>query len=342
VRYRTDRAADALADLAEAARLAGELGDRPRQARAQLEAATACDWLGRYDDSARACEEAARLWPDARDPGFVRALAMARGRTAMRAGLYAEARPALEAAIELEGADPGDDRLIAKLLLGPTLVQLGELDAAERVFAAALAAAERLGDGLARCAALGNRVLLWSARRDHARARADLEAARALARRLGHAVPERNATINLAEYLYWTGELDEAARLAGASRELQYRLVGEALEDDVLLARVAAARGDLAAARAALTRAAGIRRAWPLSVRCLRDAVAAFLDSATGDELDRIEAEARHHLVGEDLIEVLAWRVATHDLRGERDAARAAGARARALGVGLQGWRFAD
>jgi hypothetical protein len=68
--------------------------------------------------------------------------------------------------------------------------------------------------------------------------------------------------------------------------------------------------------------------------------VAAFLEGTTG-ELDRIEAEARHHLVGEELIEVLAWRAATHDVRGERAAARAARARARDLGVGLQAWRFA-
>jgi len=297
VRYRLDRARDALADLDAAAATAS---DPLLVARARLELATAYDWLGDYAASARACAGVPAL------PELACALAMARGRSALRAGDYRTARRELEAAIDSEGIVHADEQLIAKLLLGPVLVQLGELAEAERVFASALAGAEFLGDTLARSAAHGNRVLLWSARRDDVRARADLEAARALARSVGHAVPERNTTYNLAEYCYWHGELAEAARLAEASRDLQRRLVGDAFEDEVLIARIAAARGDLTAARAALARADATERAWPVAIRCLRDALAAFLDRAP-DRAAAIEAAARRDLVGAELDEALRW-----------------------------------
>jgi tetratricopeptide (TPR) repeat protein len=256
---------------------------------------------------------------------------MARGRTAVRDSRYRDARDALEAALEVEGVHCEDDRLVAKLLLGPTLVQLGELDAAERIYASALADAERLGDTLGRSVAHGNRVLLWAARRDHERALADLAAARDLARRIGHAVPERTTTYNLAEYLYWHGDLAEAARLADASRALQHGLVGEALEDDILIARIAAARGDEATSRAALERASTTRRSCPTAIALLRDATLAYLDRDTR-RLDGLAGAARDALVGEELTEVLAWRASARRAVGEP-----AG---NPSDPGLQAWRF--
>ncbi|MBX3162811.1 MAG: hypothetical protein KF773_43010, partial [Deltaproteobacteria bacterium] len=323
VRYRADRASEAVADLAEAARLARELGDPALEARAHLEAATALDWLGDYEASARASVEAAARAP-ANEARLACGLAMARGRTAVREGRYREARAALEEALEVEGGD-ADERFVAKVLLGPALVQLEELDAAERIYASALADAEAQGDALGRSVAHGNRVLLWAARGDHARALADLAAARDLARSVGHAVPERTTTYNLAEYLYWHGDLAEAARLADASRALQHGLVGEALEDDVLIARIAAARGDEPTARAALARASAARRACPTAIATLRDAALAYLDRDL-PRLDALAAAARASLVGEELTEVLAWRASA---RGET-----------LPDAGLQTWRF--
>jgi eukaryotic-like serine/threonine-protein kinase len=301
VRYRTDRARDAVDDLERASNGAT---DPVLAARARLELATAYDWLGDYAASARAVDEVGELTE------LACALAMARGRSAMRAGRYRDARACFEAALDSEGVVHADEQLVARMLLGPTLVQLGELDEAEAVFAAALATAEELGDTIARSALHGNRVLLWSARRDDARARADLEAARTLARRVGHAVPERNTTYNLAEYCYWHGELGEAARLATEARDLQRRLVGDAFEDEVLIARIAARAGDREGARVALARADATTRAWPPAIRCLRDAVAAYLDGAP-DRFAVIEAAAHRDLVGAELDEVVAWATAT-------------------------------
>ena len=300
VRYRTDRARDAVDDLVRASRAS----DPVLAARARLELATAYDWLGDYAASARAVDEVGEV------PELACALAMARGRSAMRAGRYRDARAQFEAALDSEGVVHADEQLVARMLLGPTLVQVGALDEAEAVFAAALATAEALGDTIARSALHGNRVLLWSARRDDARARADLEAARTLARRVGHAVPERNTTYNLAEYCYWHGELGEAARLATEARDLQRRLVGDAFEDEVLIARIAARAGDREGARAALARADATTRAWPPSIRCLRDAVAAYLDGAP-ERFVAIEAGAHRDLVGAELDEVVAWAAAT-------------------------------
>jgi len=300
VRYRTDRAREAVGDLEAASRASDPL----LAARARLELATAYDWLGDYAASAAAVAEVGDV------PELACALAMARGRSAMRAGRYRDARAQFEAALDSEGVVHADEQLVARMLLGPTLVQLGELDEAEAVFAAALATAEALGDTIARSALHGNRVLLQSARRDDARARADLEAARTLARRVGHAVPERNTTYNLAEYCYWHGELAEAARLATEARDLQRRLVGDAFEDEVLIARIAARAGDREGARAALARADATTRAWPPSIRCLRDAVGAYLDRAP-ERFAAIEAAAHRDLVGAELDEVVAWATAT-------------------------------
>ena len=334
VRYRLDRARDAAIDLDAAQAMADALGDPDTAARAGLELATALDWLGRYADSAQAAQRAgeriAGLPIEARRE-LACGLAMARGRSALRAGRAREAAALLTEATEAPASlATDDDRVIALVLLGPVEVQLGGFDAAEATFADALALADRMGDSLARCAALGNRVALWSARGDHDRARADLVSARDLARLLGHAVPERNATYNLAEYLYWSGSLDEALRLAERSRDLQHRLVGRAFEDDLLIARITAALGDAAAARAALSRCA--LDDLPPALALIAGAVHAFLARSVVGFV-AIERTARAELVGEELAEVFAWRLATHRAAGVELPGRDAGS-------ALQAWRW--
>jgi hypothetical protein len=56
-------------------------------------------------------------------------------------------------------------------------------------------------------------------------------------------------TYNLAELLYWLGREDEAQPLADRSRDLMERAIGPQPLDHLLLARLAATRGDTAAAR---------------------------------------------------------------------------------------------
>jgi hypothetical protein len=135
---------------------------------------------------------------------------------------------------------------------------------------------------------------------------------------------------NLAEYLYWSGELDEALRLARQSRELQHRLVGSAQEDDVLIARVAAACGARDEARDALARID--RDALHPMLAWLADAVRAHLDN---DAVMSATIIARaEELVGEERAELLAWHAATAgDPRGELATAAAACST-------LQRWRF--
>src|SRR5215813_5539721 len=106
-------------------------------------------------------------------------------------------------------------------------------------------------------------IFFFSSRRRHTRCgrdwssdvcSSDLTAVQ-LARESGQVGTERLATHNLAEYLLWRGQLGEAVALARRGLSLQ-RGHGESATalDELLLARILAARGETAESRELLAR----------------------------------------------------------------------------------------
>lgn len=306
IRYRIDRAAEGLDDLERAEALAAD--DRARF-RAIAEQATCLDWLGRYSESAARAERATSLAETASE----RAIATtARGRSELRANRPRSAARLL--ALGAESAAAGADRetrVVALLLLGPALVQLGHFDEAERRFAEVIDLCRSWNDQLHLAAAYGNRVILHSARGAIDAARGDLEAARAIARSFGHAVPERNTTYNLALYLYRLGDDAGARAHAHRARWLQRRFVGPALEDSILCARIELSLGNLDAARRELDaiedRAPAERwtPAWRVIADTLRLALACERPATA--EWEAISRMADEYLTGDDWIEVHYW-----------------------------------
>jgi eukaryotic-like serine/threonine-protein kinase len=311
-RYRIGRAADALIDLEEAERLARAAGETHLTVEALLEQATALDWASDYRTSAERAARAAGEASSLADPALEARSAMARGRSAWRAGQIAEATPLLTLAAEAAAAcGDSETRTVALVLLAPVLVYAGDLDAAEARFEEAAALARQAGDRAHLCAVHVNRMVLWSARKRPDLARADLREAVRLARQLGHPEPDRMATYNLAEDLYWSGEDDrEALELARRSRFLQQRFLGRpAAEDSLLIARVAIALGEDAEARAALAQVAAEvpePDLTPASLLFMR-LVSAWIDGAPVGTWTSLVDGARAALAPDDRLEILYW-----------------------------------
>jgi hypothetical protein len=124
---------------------------------------------------------------------------------------------------------------------------VGKLDDAEALSAELIELTSREGDRFHLCAAYINRTWVWSVRGDVARVAEDLRIVIQLAREGGQAHLERAATYNLAQDLLWQGSLDEAQRLALRCLALQtHHGEGTTRLERVLLARIAAARGEAA------------------------------------------------------------------------------------------------
>jgi eukaryotic-like serine/threonine-protein kinase len=311
IRYRIDRAGDALSDLEAAERLAGTLADRHLAAEALFEQATALDWDFHYRASAERAERAAAAAADLADPRLEARTALARGRSAWRAEHIDAAVAHLTLAAEAAAAlGDVDTRVVALLLLGPALVRAGEVERAEARFDEVLSLTAQSGDRVHQCAAHGNRMILWSARKRPDLARADLRAAVLLARQVGHPGPERVATYNLAEDLYWSGEDDsEALELARHAQFLSRRFLVKPVADDaILVARIAIARGDDESARTELAWSTGAVPPDEMSppVRVHARVIAAWLDLAAPSAWQALcdEAERTPELPGDDLIEV--------------------------------------
>lgn len=254
-RYRQQRVRDALVDLDEVLAIAGELADRSLEVEALIQKATALDWGDDFDGSATIATTArARLAgasPTAEDLALE--VELAEGRSLFRHQQFAEAAPQLRRVMTAARERDAEVETIAGVLLAPALVELGDLDEAEAVFAEVIALCERTGDRLHFGAAHANRAWLWSKRGEVERTATDLRVVIQIAREAGQATLERIATYNLAEDRLWQGELDEALQLARRSLAIQ-RGHGEGDDnlDLLLLARVLAARGDRAELAATL------------------------------------------------------------------------------------------
>jgi tetratricopeptide (TPR) repeat protein len=319
-RYRLDRANEAVDDL----RQARDHGDERLSALALLEEATALDWLGEIELSAERTEEARARIESLDDAALEARLLCARGRSAWRAERIDDAVELLSRSTEAALACNDYDALVVSLLLlGPALVRAGRLDDAEARFTQVIELCSRAGDELHLCAAYGNRMFLWSARMEPEQGRDDLRQARELARRVGHPLPERNATYNLAEDLFWSGENDtEAMALAERARSLADRFLSPpAPEDALLVARIACANQRPERAREQLDwfdlHIASEGRSPTASIqRAMLELVVAGGSTVAWEALvDR----ARPDVGGDDLLEVLYFR-ARFDAPGREQA----------------------
>ncbi|WP_437942682.1 serine/threonine-protein kinase [Sorangium sp. So ce341] len=339
VRYRIQRFDDAAADLRAARALAEAEGDLSAVADLLLEEATVLDWSDDYAGSQALVDRAAPLVARIGDAAQRARCEVAVGRGHFRRQELEQAIARLAPAARDAGA-LGDHEgcVIALLLLAPALVYAGRLDEAEARFDEVVARCERVGDRLHLGIALMNRLTLRLMREDPEGAQGDLRAAVALARELGNAYLERGPAHNLAELLYWSGELAEALPLAVRAFELQRRFFQATPVPDyaLLVARIHAARGELAEAARHLDWALGqcdLGAAPPVTRVLVR--LCALLAQGGGGEAgggeaggrddeawEALIAEARSASLLSELIEILCFAAADALKRGRREEAR--------------------
>ncbi|WP_375768853.1 protein kinase [Archangium gephyra] len=349
VRYRTHRFREALGDLSAARALAGALKNTALEVDLLLEEATVLDWLEDAEGTAARTAEALDKAESLDDPRLSVRCSLARARQAWRQGDWARATRLLTATVEAAMlARDTETRVIALMMQGTGLALAGEVDASARAFDEGLALCRKEGDALHEAATLINRPFLWRAKGDVEAALEDLRRSTALARELGHPQVERWASGNLAEFLHWMGHTGEASRLARRAHELGVRFFDEhpVAVDAVLLARVCAARGELAEARKLL--------AW-LSARCrpeqtppntlalwhlvelqAREAEAGTRDAAAWKALAE---ESQPNTSGDELTEVLYQATLSALRAGCRDEAHAWLAQAESTAAASPLWR---
>jgi tetratricopeptide (TPR) repeat protein len=288
-RYQIHRFDDALADATAAGELAGELGRPHEVVELLLLEAMIYDWKFEFEPSAERTARARKLAAGMAD--LEADLLLAEGRTAYRREQFQRAVELLERAAALGAYQ---SRMPALLLLAPSLLYLDRAAEAERRYQEVIQLCHEVGDDLHLAAAHVTRPLLWSRLGRMDRASDDLRRAVELAGRLGNALVERTSTHNLAEILYWQGELDEALPLALRSRELQRRFSGEdELPDDALLvARIRAARGELDEARLELDEARRSDDVTPTRQALIR-LVELMLEPSTPADWQALEATVR-------------------------------------------------
>jgi tetratricopeptide (TPR) repeat protein len=257
VRYRLGRYEDAIADLVAAQGRARALRDPAGEVECLLDEATALDWMNDYVRSAERVEAAVELAGPAPAPLAAARIALARGRTLLRAARWPEAAAALEAAAaraETLGDEGYETLVVGLLLLGFLLPHLGRAAEAERVLSRSLSLASARGDAPHVAAALNNRRNLWVARGALDRAVEDLASLLRIGRDLGMVGIEYLGRFNLGELLYQAGDLEEAEGhvLHAVDIERRHPEVAARPLARLLWSRLLARRGDLDGARGLL------------------------------------------------------------------------------------------
>jgi tetratricopeptide (TPR) repeat protein len=160
------------------------------------------------------------------------------------------------------GDEGYETRVISLLLMGYMLPALGQLDDAAKVLDEAICACEERGDLLHLCGGLGNRALVRGYRGDREGTLADFEQAIALGKKLGQARVEIVPRFNLAEYLYYAGDVAMAEPHIAMAAELAKRPSSGTPKEiiDLFLARVKLYNGDIDAARAIVLRIRDVQR----------------------------------------------------------------------------------
>jgi len=252
--YRLQRVRNALEDLDAALAIARGLGDPRLEVEVLLERATALDWSDDYAGSTAVAELAIARHREAQITEMAPAIALARARIVYRQARLADAIPLIDQVVALARREgDAETETIALVMLGVVLAEAKQFDRAEVAFRELIALCERRDDRFHLGAAYSNRMILWTILGRSDRAESDLRTVIQLARETGLAALERSATHNLAEQRLWQGALDEALSLARRGLSLQRgHGEGSTWVDELLLARILAARGDVAEARGLL------------------------------------------------------------------------------------------
>lgn len=245
-RYRLQRVHEALADLEEVEVIARGLGDARLEIEALLERATALDWSDDYAGSTAVAERAIARQRDAKVTELRPEIALAEARMVFRRE-RASAVPLLDEVLALaRSAGHTGTETIALIMLATALAESMQLERAELMFRELIETCERHDDRFHLGAAYANRMILSTVSGQVDRVESDLRTVIQLARESGLPTLERAAAHNLAEQRLWQGALDEAASLARRGLALQRgHGEGSTWVDELLLARILAARGDL-------------------------------------------------------------------------------------------------
>ncbi|WPB75871.1 protein kinase [Archangium violaceum] len=216
MRYRVGRYEDSLADFAAARELARQLEAVFDEVDLLLDEAMAYDWINDYARSEERVDEAQKMVFAAKlqSPLLQLRLLLGLGRAQFRNGQWVECceplREAAERARKL-GDDGYESLVVAQLLLGVILPNIGHIDEAEHILEEVIAECSERGDRLHLGSAINNRRNLWVARNDVQGAMQDQERFLHLGRELGMVGWEYFAEHNMGELLHQAGNAEAAA-----------------------------------------------------------------------------------------------------------------------------------
>jgi tetratricopeptide (TPR) repeat protein len=255
MRFRVGRWDDALRDFQAARERAHNTHEVVTEVDVLLDQAEVLDWMGDMGRSASIVDEATALGNHVDTERLEARLTMARGRVFHRRGQAQESIELLkQAAAQAErlGEDAYETFVIALALGGPDCVGLGRIEEAEQMLARVIAACEQHGDYHHLAAALNNRIFVWMARAEVDKAIQDLERVLEISRELGFPQIELHTQNNLAECLFYRGELDTALKHTLRAIEIGER-IGSGITwvamTHTLRGRIHIYRGDIAEAR---------------------------------------------------------------------------------------------
>jgi tetratricopeptide (TPR) repeat protein len=254
MRYRLGRYHDAVEELGQAFALATHAGDVELEADILLDEAMALDWMGEHHQSRDRTVRTRELLGEGGSARAKARLALAEGRSAWRFGEGPRSVALLEEAARR--AEPLGDAayetlVVSLLLLAPILTLFDRLEEAEPTFERVIALCKRRQDELHLGTAVGNRVMVWYARRDARRAIEDSERCLRSRQQLGIALGECRQELNLGELHYQLADSRKARSHVGRALALAERLGADGIRGDAILldARIALIEADLASAR---------------------------------------------------------------------------------------------
>ncbi|MCY1074238.1 serine/threonine-protein kinase [Archangium lansingense] len=332
MRYRVGRYEDSLADFAAARELARQLEAVTDEVDLLLDEAMAYDWINDYASSEKLVYAAQELAfaGNLSSPLLQVRLLLGLGRAQFRNHQWEECceplREAAERARKL--GDAGYESLVvAQLLLGVILPNIGHIDEAERIFEEVIAECSERGDRLHLGSAINNRRNLWVARNDFQGAMQDQERFLHLGRELGMVGWEYFAAHNMGELLYQAGDAEAAAPHIARAMALERHHPEMAPRPWALLlqARALAYTGQEEKARALLE---DIRQTlkqsgaeFSPSEAVMFDAVELATRNATPEEWKALLERSNEYSVEQEPLEVLELMGLSLMRRGKRAAA---------------------
>ncbi len=332
MRYRVGRYEDSLADFAVARELARLLGAISDEVDLLLDEAMAYDWINDYarsEERVYAAQEMASAGK-LKSPLLQVRLLLGRGRAQFRNGQWEECCQPLQEAIERARklGDAGyESRVVAQLLLGVILPNIGRIDEAELIFEEVIAGCIERGDRLHLGSAINNRRNLWVARNDFQGAMEDQERFMHLGRELGMVGWEYFAEHNMGELLYQAGDTEAAAPHIARAIELERHHPEMAPRPWALLlqTRALAYTGQDKKARELLTEIRRTLKQSGAEFSPSEEVLFCTVELATRDaspgEWDALLERSNEYSVEQEPLEVLEFRGLAWWRRGERVAA---------------------